>query len=67
MLPPALAQLKATLIRKGYSARSEGEDQLLEELEALDADPDVRRGVERKSFRETRITAGPGSCPCCGR
>ena len=66
MLPPALARLKAALVNKG-NARNEGEDQLLEELEVLDADPDVRRGIERKSFRETRITAGPGSCPCCGR
>ena len=66
MLPPASARLKAALVNKG-NARNEGEDQLLEELEVLDADPDVRRGIERKSFWETRITAGPGSCPYCGR
>jgi hypothetical protein len=67
MLPPSLAQLKRILEAKGYSARTAGEDRLLEELDLLDKDPAVERSVKSVTFSETRITAGPGVCPCCQR
>jgi hypothetical protein len=68
MLPPALGQLKSTLVAKGYANRSNGEDQLLGELESLDSDAEFRDVIDKKSFREVpRITSGSGGCPCCGR
>ena len=68
MLPPALRQLKNALITKGYANRSNGEDQLLEELESLDSDSEFKDVIDKKSFRELpRITSGSDGCPCCGR
>ncbi len=67
MLPPNLAQLKRMLDQKGYDKRTSGEDRLLEELDILDKDPEVERSIKSVRFSETRITAGPGACPCCQR
>jgi hypothetical protein len=68
MLPPALRQLKSTLVAKGYANRTSGEDQLLDELESLDSDTEFKEVIDKKSFRELpRITSGSGGCPCCGR
>ena len=69
MLPPALQQLKTTLLAKGYAKRSNGEDRVLEELESLDSDVEFNKVIDKKSFREVpRITSGSADgCPCCGR
>lgn len=68
MLPPALTQLKRSLEQKGSTIRSSGEDRLLEELETIDKDPEVKKSLDRAAFKKTQITSGPGNgCPCCGR
>jgi hypothetical protein len=68
MLTPGLTQLRVSLEVKGEK-RTDGEDQLLDELNNLDQSDQIRKaildeGLSRKSFR---LGGPPGSCPCCGQ
>ena len=70
MLPPRLKHIKERIDAKSSSSSSEGERQLLRELNDLDGFLDTSEGrMFRESARKyTQITSGPGgSCECCGR
>jgi hypothetical protein len=70
MLPPNLAKLKEVLIAKTVQKRTSGEDAILAELEAIDADAKISETLRAKdtSPRKYAVYDGPsGSCPCCGR
>jgi hypothetical protein len=71
MLPKQLSEVQKRLNAKGYNARSNEEDELLAELNAIDnlsqSDYGIRK-IANDSMTETRATSGPsGQCPCCGR
>jgi hypothetical protein len=74
MLPPRLKQLKEALVTKGYQSRSTGEDELLEELEALDGSKKTSEAISESvkaneiQKHSAGVFGGPsGRCPCCGR
>lgn len=71
MLSPKLQEIKEQIEEKLSYLRSDGEKELLSELEVLEQY--LSKKYELSEFREsvkshTQITSGPGgSCPCCGK
>ena len=71
MLSPKLQEIKDQIEAKSSYLRTDGEKDLLGELEVLEQH--LAKKFELNEFREsvksrTQITSGPGgSCPCCGR
>lgn len=72
MLPPALEKIRARLRDKAL--RTSVEDQVYEELQALDGhlhhtSPGVERLIEKLRKRAIGEVSGPmpGRCPCCDR
>ena len=66
MLPPRLQEIKDRIEAKSASRRNSAEDELLNELVALDRSEEVRRLVRESRF--FKVTSGPaGVCACCGK
>lgn len=66
MLPPRLQQVKSKIEAKSQNLRSQGEKELLIELEALDQSAVVQKVITESL---AKYVSGPtgGRCPCCGR
>ena len=68
MLPLRLQEVKDRLKEKGYSKRSKAEEDLLEEIEAMEKYFSQELTKFSESIRGAKLTSGPrGNCPCCGR
>lgn len=70
MLLPVLNTIKNRLTKKKQMEDlSDEETGLLKELEALDKDEVIKKGIsEGKEFKRLSIFGGPSDrCPCCGR
>lgn len=66
MLPKQLSGVRDKLKRK--ASLTPEEEELLEELEALDKEPGVKKLSESERIWKHSIVGGPtGHCPCCGR
>ncbi len=71
MLSSKLQEIKDRIERKSSNSRTNGEKELLRELEVLEQH--LIQKSQLIEFREsvkshTQITSGPGgSCPCCGK
>jgi hypothetical protein len=65
MLPPALAKVKQALESKTPTARTKGEQELLEELRDLDQDQRIGNIINTKTF--SQITSSGNTCKCCGK
>lgn len=68
MLTPMLAELRVSLVTKGEK-RTEGQDQLLDELNNLDQSDQIKKAIldEGLSKEKFRLGGPPGSCRCCGK
>ena len=70
MLSPKLREIKEKIETKTSYRRTDGENELLKELEFLEGLFE-RHGLSelRESVKSyTQITSGPASsCPCCGK
>lgn len=65
MLTPRLKLVKERL-EKNYSALSQPERELLNELKFFDSDIKVSEALKEKAI--PKIVAGPSDkCPCCGK
>lgn len=73
MLTPRLQEISNKIESKQIALRTDKEKELLSELQTLDKF--LIKKSESQQFSEsvameklsTRITSGPGGCPCCGR
>jgi hypothetical protein len=67
MLPPRLKEIRDNLVSKPATQRKIAESELLAELNALDASPELRDAlIERRDIM--KMTSGPSAvCSCCGR
>lgn len=73
MLTPRLQEILNKIEAKSIGLRTEKEKELLSELQTLDKF--LINKSESTQFSESvameklssRITSGPGGCPCCGR
>ena len=71
MLSPKLQEIKEQIEAKSSYLKTDGEKELLKELEVLEQH--LIKKHDLSEFREsvkshTQITSGPGGlCPCCGK
>ena len=73
MLTPRLQEIIIKIEAKSATLRTDKEKELLVELKSLDSF--LTKKLESSQFSESvalekassRITSGPGGCPCCGR
>lgn len=67
-LTPELNALRQKLTALGYANRSDGQDRMLLELEALNDWLGLESLREGNFASVTKMTSpGDGSCSCCGR